>query len=68
MSSPSSKPPSRHSPSCSTSDTNSEQATNYLVGTPAFVASRHGREYRVVHETATLIAAPNWSPVGRWML
>lgn len=49
-----------------------------LIGTPAFapgrqrsqltIADRHGRDRRVVLETAHLIEAPNWSPDGQWLL
>jgi TolB protein len=49
-----------------------------LIGTPAFipgrqraqliVADRQGRQHRVVHDSATLIEAPNWSPDGRWLV
>lgn len=49
-----------------------------LIGTAGFVpgrqraqlivADRHGRRHRVVHDSATLIEAPNWSPDGRWLV
>lgn len=32
------------------------------------VARRDGSQIEVVHETAALIEAPNWSPDGRWLV